>query len=1125
METTNDMLPVEAAPKQFSGWLKAKISAYRGIAPTSSPVPVEVVASRPAVQEQTTAAVPNSPEPVPEYNSKRVLLIERDWLTRLLLANQMVKNGFDVEVAQSWTEALTKLRDHPKDGILMEPTQDAGPTEELIKRIREICNAPIYIFSAQLGDEDRRFIAPTVKVYSKLTCAASHVFSEMALDLRLHPNAARPAVKPLGINVMATLEKRAKQLYNDSTLMADKAAMTAAARKERWSLFRIQVQGLANAAAVVGARSLARQAAALDYFVEIFNNEVQAISSNDWESIISAAEILEMLTRDRFEAARAMADLTAVVVSAAADIRQQGRNALRIAGFHAAAFESGKDVLHQMDLNMTHLLVLHAAAPDAVKLVSAARDVLPPHKLGVILLKPPGIERLSRGEVRPRRGATVNFLGETFHPRELTLDALTLLHKLRLESASIPAPVSVVTQEHERVSISSAVATQLPRNGTPPVNVSAPRIGIPAEAMSVPRESINPVEGQTTDAPAVPAESEPPVEQPVAMTGVVATHGDSQFKPASHPRLQLVSHSTPMVPNGSAPALERKADSPATAATASKPESGPGTDTAVNLEMMQRISAGQAEISSLQTRLDRESQRRRNLEANVKELEGKLQMEQNGLAASRTEAKQRISAAQDEISSLRSQLVRESQERENLEAKLKELESKNEQGDLAAAQAETQKLRDALRESSKELEQSKTHYNAELQQLRAAAERKLSEQTQAATAGISSLQSQLLRESQERENVEAKLKELENKLKHEQSALAAAHAETQKLHDALRETGIEFQQATTRYSAELQQLRAAAERKPAEQKAPIPENFGTHHSDAAVLQKRNRELIVSLARTTLELEAERNARRDLQQNAATLKEQLGNLHNQISQQLEVERANEHCIRGMEEKLQDGAEMVAKLQRDLEVTSAMLQTAEQEKRAMKNCESEMRQTLSLFEQAKSSFELTRQDFIARAETDAQTIKTLQADLEKEMAERQRIGQLLIVAQTRLEETTRISTTEVASLQSALQAEQFERRQLHCKLSHMQSESSSIPRERVQLLVVRNALHSTVKMLRETSCQLLQQSLSHQQKQSAATILELTLDLQTTLESFHPEQPEPANQDLAMSAPGNPKVVGL
>jgi peptidoglycan DL-endopeptidase RipA len=1232
METTNDMPQIEAAPKVFSGWLKGKLLAYRAIAPTSTPVPRDIVAAPPVVQEQTTTVVPSSPEPVPECNSKRVLLIERDWLTRLLLANQMAKNGFDVETAQSGTEALTKVRAIPPDGILMEPTQDAGPTEELIKRIREICDAPIYIFSARLGDEDRRFIAPTVKVYNKLACAASYVFSEMALDLQLDPHAARQPVKPLRISVMATLEKRAKQLYNDSTLMADKAAMTSAARTEKWFGFRVQVQALANAAAVAGARSLARLAAALDYFVEIFDTDVDDISSNDWESIISASEILEMLTRNPSEAAWAMPDQTAIVVSATADLRQQARNALRTAGFHSAAFESGEEVLSQIDLDMTHLLVLHAAAPGAVKLVSASSNVLFPHKLGVILLKPAGIQRLSRAEVRPRRGATVDFLGEDFHPRELTLDALTLLHKLRLETDSKSAPVSNLTQEHERAAISSALAAAPARNRTAPVTISAPSVGIGAEEMSVGAASANGLDEQTTDTPADPGESE--------------RSDDSQSTDTGHPRLQLVSEPAPQVPyvpNGSLTAPEHKAETPDTslndemaerisAAQAElsslrtqlerelqqrrnleakvqelegKLKSEQNSLAASRTEAMQAISAAHAENSSLQKRLDRESQQRRNLEANVHEMEAKLKSEQNSLATARKEAKQGIAAAQAEISSLRAQLVQESQQRGNVEAKLKELESKNQQGDLAAAQAETHKLRDALHQSTSELEQAKTRHNAELQQLRsaakwtqaeqkkaadveistlhsqllgelqerqnveakiqelesklkneqgdlaaaqaetqkfrdafretakefeqatirynaeiqqlkAAAERKQAEQTETAQTEISGLHSQLLNESQERQNVEAKINELESKLKNEQSALATAQAETQKLRDALHKTSSELEQGKTRYNTELQQFRAAAEQKQAEQKTSTPENFATHHAEVVALQKRNREVMASLARTTLELETERNARRELQNNAATLKEQLGNLHNQISQQLEVERANEQRIRNLEAKLHDGAELLASLQRDLDVTSARLQTAEQEKRAMKNCESELNQTLSLFEQAKNSFELTRQGFIARAETDAQTIKSIQADLAKEIAEGQQLGQLLIAAQTRLNETTRINTTEIASLQSALQAEQFERRQLHCKLSYMQAENSSIPRERVELLAVRNALHSTAKMLRETSCQLLQESLSNQQKQFADTILELTLDLQTTLDTFHSEQPEPGNQDVATSA---------
>src|SRR5260370_5166651 len=84
---------------------------------------------------------------IPNTKGKRVLLIEDEPLTRLVLLQKLRTAGFDVEFAQNGPIALEKLRSSHPDAIFMDLLLPYGKGEAVIQQTRRdtaMGNRPIY---------------------------------------------------------------------------------------------------------------------------------------------------------------------------------------------------------------------------------------------------------------------------------------------------------------------------------------------------------------------------------------------------------------------------------------------------------------------------------------------------------------------------------------------------------------------------------------------------------------------------------------------------------------------------------------------------------------------------------------------------------------------------------------------------------------------------------------------------------------------------------------------------------------------------------------------------------------------------------------------------------------------
>src|SRR6266852_66670 len=132
---------------------------------------------------------------------KRVLLIEDEPLTRLVLLQKLRTAGFDVEFAPNGPIALEMLRGSHPAALFMDLMLPYGKGEAVIKQARRdpvFGNRPIYVCtSASLMDAwTRRGIkAGATKVFNKASTPIDQIIAEVAADLMApEPAAEAPAV-------------------------------------------------------------------------------------------------------------------------------------------------------------------------------------------------------------------------------------------------------------------------------------------------------------------------------------------------------------------------------------------------------------------------------------------------------------------------------------------------------------------------------------------------------------------------------------------------------------------------------------------------------------------------------------------------------------------------------------------------------------------------------------------------------------------------------------------------------------------------------------------------------------------------------------------------------------------
>lgn len=87
-------------------------------------------------------------------NQYRILVVEDEQGIAIMEKNYLIKNGFDVDIAEDGSIALEKLDSEKYDLVILDLMIPKISGEEVLKQIRATSNLPVIVVTAKVNEED-----------------------------------------------------------------------------------------------------------------------------------------------------------------------------------------------------------------------------------------------------------------------------------------------------------------------------------------------------------------------------------------------------------------------------------------------------------------------------------------------------------------------------------------------------------------------------------------------------------------------------------------------------------------------------------------------------------------------------------------------------------------------------------------------------------------------------------------------------------------------------------------------------------------------------------------------------------------------------------------------------------
>ncbi len=273
---------------------------------------------------------------------------------------------------------------------------------------------------------------------------------------------------------------------------------------------------------------------------------------------------------------------------------------------------------------------------------------------------------------------------------------------------------------------------------------------------------------------------------------------------------------------------------------------------------------------------------------------------------------------------------------------------------------------------------------------------------------------------------------------------------------------------------------------------------------------RGRDAVISLARITADLEQQRGERRRMEQRASTLAAQLQTLHEELRKQMEAESAYQDNIAGLERRVQELEQALARSTADLEKETTDRKWAEEQLRANQEIGAQLSQHTNVLDEARqllAQSQKNQEDLEKRLHNSLASLQDKEAKLQKETTERKRAQETSQELKRKIEEQTQKHALELSKLQSSLQLETLDRKRLESQ--SMQSRHASLDAERagrVSVNGLRNQLQGPLENIVQATRRLLEQQLSADSKGLAEAALESAFLMRSSLQKVGETQPE-------------------
>jgi DNA-binding response OmpR family regulator len=990
---------------------------------------------------------------------KRILLVEGDGFTRLVLLLRLRLAGFAVDYTSNGMLGLGKLRGCHPDILLLDLKLYGLSGMELIRAARAdstFGNRPIFVFTnpdkmnratrkelPTLGTKilDKRSTTreDLVRIFATtfLPRASSKQEPLATAETALQAEAASEALPPGAIEELIA---GVREQSNRVASCGDPGARFASCGE-----LLSRVRSLASCAEAAGLPDLARHTKALEDFLDQLGKEKQRPTDAALATLTRAVEVMPLMSPGLADKKQNRSHFSAVVVDEVPPSNKAVKQALATAGFAPIAFEDPARALDHLAANSTELIIANVVLPEAHGLALATIRRLPLHaETPVIFVPEPSAQERFVGELAtsaPRLDTQPLLL------KELIVKALNEVQRTKTpepvkRKASGPAPTPALALARAVAATPAAPESSPLQDGfeifAAPKRCEENRlIQAPAE------EPLSAVPVWSVAQPVAEAASLPPASPPA--------DGSVELSAAVFTAAGLPSESLPQVEPGVGDAdLQAEVLSALPAA----PIDAPHTDDQL-LEMLQASIAQPqaAEPPKPEPTLEdliAEAERLAAAESDAGELVPAPEPNALPEVNEPLSARQSALATPDPQDAEHQPLPAQSESPHEAECAQPAEATQTfspEREELVARIAQEQQLTTELRARIKELEQpSQSGEPGGGAQVSA-----LEQQVRQGVAALARATADLAKERGDRQRSEQRT--------------AALNARLQELHEELSRT--------------LQLQRADLER-------------------IGALEAQLHQTEEALARRTADVEQQQAEHGLAEEQLRTAKELNAQLRKNLTFFEESNKTFERTQQDLQARLE--ASLSAARERD---ASLQREGGEDQRRAETRDEVQR----ELQDQSRKREALERELQATRGE-----LQESEARSRKETAERQRLQEALESAQINLRDRAERSELEVSKLQSALQLEQAERKHQEAELAHIHHASvDSVRAVRALRNSLRRQVREPIDNLYHSTRSLLELELGEPQKKLAEAVLQDALLVHTRLREPELTQTDPAETE--------------
>ncbi|HTL17886.1 MAG TPA: hypothetical protein VL793_11660, partial [Patescibacteria group bacterium] len=892
---------------------------------------------------------------------KRILLVEGDGFTRLVLLLRLRLAGFIVDFTSNGILGLGKLRQCKPDILLVELKLCGLSGLQLIKAAREeegFGDRPVYVFThaERMSRSTRREIGHlATEVFDKAVMSREDLVQVFtAKFLKTAPKgeppvapseAEQPATAPLNETVLpAAIEELIAGVREQLQPLVGRPDHRAENGRELLS----RVCSVASCASAAGLADLGRQAKALQDFVSQLDKNPHSYTEPALGTVTRAVEVMSgipITTQSR----KGPSTFSVVYVDECSSSNKAVEEALLKAAFAPVCFEEPVRAKEYLACHKSQLIIVNLALPEAHELSAAEIHKMPLHAATPVLFGPertivPATREDMPGSA-PRLDKSMVLLSElVLKALNEVQSAKALAGQVTLRAPSETASQSVPPQPSSTPSLPAEDGFELFARS--PAQAEAPLTASPVSG-SVPSSEANQqplrlnrlfAAAGIPNQPIVRAEPELAAQDNEATEEIaLPTHTADGFAAEEHPLeafpFAALRATTPQSPEPEQIAEDQAASLQMAAEANIEPEQNLAptenyaeTDPNQATELSQPAEQAANDGEIMNTEL--------------------LGLSEHKAQARCAELEQEVAALRQALEGLNGGFAEPQQSSPELTAQVQELEFR-----LAQQAEELAKQKEEQQRAESELRQQLEARNSNDEQAEAA--------RQQAEARCAQLEQELNKERQERE------------------ALASKTAHEQK---------------------------NGAQRAKANGNGSVSDE-GWAGLPANELEQQVRQGVAALAKATAELAKERGERQRAQQLAADLNGRLQALHQDFSRTLQVQGEHLGRISALEQERDQAQQAHEKCAADLEQHLSERVTAIEELQKAKDLTAQLRKDATFFEEANKRSDAARQELQTRLEASLAGARENEAKLLQETTERKRLSENLDASRRELQEHAR------------------------------------------------------------------------------------------------------------------------